>query len=395
LSELRGAGFEAYLVGGCVRDAVLGRAPHDWDVCTSAMPGESLRALCAHRVVPTGEAFGTITAVVGGVPVEVTTYRADGAYSDGRRPDSVRFSRTLGEDLSRRDFTVNALCADEKGSVVDLVGGLSDIKARVIRCVGDPDLRFAQDALRIWRALRFAAALDFDIEPATAASMRNNMEKLACLSPERVFSELCGLVCSDGCERLIRLYPDIVRTALVPFDEDWDETSVHIHLVPAQKAARLAALLRSVGPDNADRALRALRCDNNTREQAVALVRDAGLDVRAERVFLKRLIARLGEAGARALLRIALAAAQDSEQAAVIAQAESLLDEIVGQSPCLTLRCLAVGGEDVVACGGEKGPRVGAVLTQLLEDVIAEKLPNERETLLARVAVLKDNTPDA
>ncbi len=396
LSELRGAGFEAYLVGGCVRDAALGRVPHDWDVCTSATPGEALRALRAHRVVPTGEAFGTVTAIVGGLPVEVTTYRADGAYSDGRRPDSVRFSRTLGEDLSRRDFTVNALCADEKGSVVDLVGGLLDIKARVIRCVGDPDLRFAQDALRIWRALRFAAALDFDIEPATAASMRKNMEKLDCLSPERIFSELCGLVRSDGCERLIRLYPDIVRTALVPFDEGWDETSVrNIHLVPAQKAARLAALLRPVGPENAERALRALRCDNNTRNQAVALVRDAGLDVRAEPVFLKRLLARLGEDGARALLRIALAAAQNSAQAAKIAQAESLLDEIVGQSPCLTLRCLAVGGEDVVACGVEKGPRIGAVLAQLLDEVIGEKLPNERAALLARIAALRDGAPDA
>ena len=194
LGALRGAGHEACPVGGCVRDSLMGLAPGDWDVCTSALPSEVIALFGEENTLPTGLKHGTVTVRSGGARAEVTTYRTDGAYGDHRRPDKVRFVSSLGEDLARRDFTVNAMALDAEGRVVDLFGGRKDLEAKCIRCVGDPETRFREDALRILRALRFAARLGFGVEPATASAMLFCRGLLSAVSRERVCAELKGFL---------------------------------------------------------------------------------------------------------------------------------------------------------------------------------------------------------
>ena len=210
LCALRAAGYEAYVVGGCVRDSLLGRRPGDWDVTTSALPEETKAVFSGAPVIGTGVRHGTVAVLVGGEPVEITTYRVDGPYSDGRRPDSVAFTRSLREDLARRDFTVNAMAWSPETGLVDPFGGADDLRGKSIRCVGDPARRFQEDALRILRALRFSSSLGFSIEPETAAALRADRARLGKVSAERIAAELVKLVCGAGAPRVLREFPEAV-----------------------------------------------------------------------------------------------------------------------------------------------------------------------------------------
>ena len=260
LAALRAAGHEAYPVGGCVRDSLLGKEPADWDLCTGALPGEVERVLAGYRIIETGVRHGTVTALTEGGPVEITTFRTDGDYRDNRHPEQVRFVAKVEEDLARRDFTVNAMALGPDGAVIDPFGGRADLAAGIIRCVGEPTRRFREDGLRILRALRFAARLDFAVEPATAQSVLENRALLENIAAERVFSELRGLLTGPGAGRVLLGFAPVVFQVipeLAPaagFDQKnphhihdvWTHTALAVDAAPPEPVLRLTMLLHDV-----------------------------------------------------------------------------------------------------------------------------------------------------
>lgn len=423
LRRLRAAGHAAYAVGGCVRDSVMGLAPTDYDVATSATPEETLRVFEGEKVIGTGVKHGTVTVLTGASCVEVTTFRVDGNYSDARRPDAVTFTPSLPADLARRDFTVNAMAYDEREShLIDPYGGTADIEQRVIRCVGDPDTRFREDALRILRALRFAAALDFSIEPETAAALRRCAPLLEKISAERVNIELCKLLCGRNARAVLLDFGDVLGVPIpeiLPmrgFDQHnpyhiydvWGHTAAVVESAPPTVVLRLAALLHDIGKpptftldeggghfyghakisaEMADTILRRLRFDTATRERVVLLVREhCGFELTERAV--KRALNRLGPEAyfeLAALMRsdnLAQSPALRHRQA-WIDEMERLGREILNQEACFSLKDLAVNGDDLIAAGYAPGPALGAALKLLLDAVIDGRAPNEKAALLA------------
>ncbi len=422
LAELEEAGFQAVLVGGCVRDFLLGREPHDYDAAAAAPPEEILAA-CEKRFrcIPTGLAHGTVTVVSGGLPVEVTAFRRDGTYSDHRRPDGVRYTSSLEEDLARRDFTVNAMAWSPKTGLTDPFGGRRDLAAGVIRCVGEPDRRFQEDALRVLRGLRLAAQLDFALEEATAAALARNTPLLSYVAWERIQAEFFRLLCSPGAERILLAFPETVCQVVpelrpaVGFDQKNPHHcyDVYTHSVKAlsqvrpEPALRLAALLHDVGKPAcfsldgqgtghfygheresarlAEAVVRRLRLDRRTQERVAALVARHGLFLpdpgpRAVRRWLQKLtpevffdLLELQQAD-----RLACGTAQGPDRCA---QLRKTAEEILAQNPCLTLKELAVNGRDALAAG-LSGPEIGRTLSWILDQVAAGDLPNDRTALL-------------
>ena len=424
LAGLEAAGFRAWVVGGCVRDALRGEPPHDWDVCTDARPDQV--TACFPRTAPTGLVHGTVTVLWGGTPVEVTTLRAESGYSDGRRPDHVEFVTDLTRDLARRDFTVNAMAWNPRTGLADPFGGQADLAAGVLRAVGRPEARFAEDALRILRGLRFSARLGFALEPATARAMEQQAGRLRAIAAERVQAELDGLLLGAAAEGVLARWPAVLEPVLpeigpaVGFAQHnphhcldvWGHTARAVGAAAADRAVRLTMLLHdlgkpgcfSLGPDGvghfyghaqrsaelAQAILTRLRYDHETRERVVRLVRlhDAPLPV--EEKTARRLLNRLGERDARALIAVhradtlALALAYHDRLGELDAL-EALLEEQLAQNACFSLRQLAVNGRDLLAAGMAPGPAVGRVLDGLLQRVLAGELPNDRAALLAEL----------
>lgn len=354
LETLEQAGGEAYLVGGCVRDRLLGRPVHDWDLCTSLRP-ERVQAAFPHTV-PTGLRHGTVTVLHGGCAFEVTTYRTDGAYRDHRRPDRVTFGTSLREDLLRRDFTVNAMAMDAAGQVTDCFGGREDLRAGVLRCVGDPDRRFSEDALRILRAVRFSVQLGFGIEAETEAAMARCAPGCADLSAERVRDEVEKILCSTAPERLGQLI-GLGVLARFGLAEKLDLTP--LRRLPPEPAARWAGLSLLTGCE-----LRALRLDRVTVRLAegAAACRAGG-----DAVTLKAMAAANGWAALRC--------------AALLGGFPEAVEAIAASGDCVMLRDLAVSGADFPDV---RGPALGELLRALLADVWAEPRHNDRAYLLAR-----------
>ena len=422
LRALERAGHRAVLVGGCVRDALLGLEPHDYDGATSARP-EEVMALCgdAFRCIPTGLAHGTVTVLSGGLPVEVTTFRREGGYSDHRHPDGVRYTRRLEEDLARRDFTINAMAWGPEG-LTDPFGGQRDLSARLVRCVGEPRRRFQEDALRVLRGLRLAAQLNFQIEAGTAAALKESVPLLSYVAWERIQVEFLRLLCAPGAEEILLTFPEAVCQILpelspaVGFDQKnphhcWD---VYTHCVKtaagveAEPALRLAALLHDVGKPacfsldeqgvghfynhegesarQTEAIVRRLRLDRRTQERVVTLVARHGLILPPTRKAVGRWLRRLGPEVFFPLLALQRAdglacAPHPAPEADRCALAEAMAREILAQAPCLTLKELAVNGRDALAAG-LTGPAIGRALNRLLEQVAEGELPNRRETLL-------------
>lgn len=429
ISRLEEAGFSAYAVGGCVRDSLMSKQPHDWDLCTSARPEEMLRVFRGEHVVETGLKHGTLTVVLRHVPYEITSFRTEGAYSDHRHPDSVSFVRDVAGDLSRRDFTVNAMAYSPREGLVDLFGGQEDLSRRVIRCVGDPEERFREDALRILRALRFAAAFDFSLDPATSDALRLLAPTLENVAAERIREELLKLLCGPGAGRILRTYPEvfgIVLPDLRPmfgYDQKnhhhhfdlWEHTVQGVENVPPEPDLRLTMLLHDTGKpavrvmddhgeahyaghqaasaEIADRAAELLRLDRETRERLVLLVRYHDIPLRTEtgevnldRSFLLRRLNRFGEKNLRALFlihradRIATGYSTREKEDRRMKERMDALDALLAEQPCFTLKDLAVNGNDLKALG-LKGPALGKALNQLLEAVMDGRVPNEKDAL--------------
>ena len=424
LKRLHDAGYQAYVVGGCVRDTLLGIAPKDWDVCTNALPHEMQRVFADCHVIETGLQHGTLTVMYDHEPYEVTTFRVDGEYTDHRHPDEVIFVTDVREDLARRDFTVNAMAWSEETGVVDAFGGQEDLAARLIRCVGDARKRFGEDALRIMRAMRFASVYGFAIDPDTDEAIHELKNTLADVAAERIRVELAKLLCGAGAGDILRTYRDVIFTlfpALAPMDgfdqrtphhlwDVWEHTVRAVEAVPATETLRLAMLLHDCGKiavfsvDDQDeghfygheeqsvriaqKVLADLKLDNATRDRVLLLIGSHGWPVTPERRLLKRRLNQLGEEALRQLIEVKRAdalATGTKDTAAVEAhrvQTLSALDALLAENPCVTLRDMAVNGRDLMAMGA-KGRAVGETLQWLLEQVLDEILPNERDALLA------------
>ncbi|MCL1940310.1 MAG: HD domain-containing protein [Synergistaceae bacterium] len=424
LSILTRNGFESCLVGGCVRDMLMGYgcASKDWDIATSAAPRQVMEVFCGHRVVETGIKHGTVTVLIDGEPLEITTFRKDVGYSDHRHPDAVVFASTLKEDVSRRDFTMNALAYDPERGLIDHFGGAEDIGAQIIRCVGDADQRFNEDALRILRALRFSSALGFEIERGTAASIHKNMELLRSVSAERVNGELTKLICGRNAGAVLRKFADVVGVVIpeilpmVGFGQHnkfhcfdvWRHTIAVIENSEPECVLRWAAFFHDIGkPDcfalgsdgaghfhghaavsklKADATMRRLKFDNASRELITALIAHHDIPIPAEARTVRRYLNRLGEDVLRQLLLLKRAdvmghAPQYHSRIHDIERTRAVMEQILAEESCFSLKDLAVKGNDMIALG-LKGRQIGAALNFLLNAVMDEQTPNERARLL-------------
>jgi tRNA nucleotidyltransferase (CCA-adding enzyme) len=424
LDTLHRAGYAAYVVGGCVRDSLLGLTPHDWDLCTSALPQQVMELFGAQRCIPTGLQHGTVTVKQSGALYEITTFRTEGTYTDGRHPDEVHFVPDVREDLARRDLTINAMAYNEKEGLVDPFGGQADLQSGIVRAVGVPRQRFTEDALRILRLYRFAARFGFAIDPPTAQAAQELCAHLDCVSVERIEEELAKLLSAPAPAAyldkkiLLVILPELSSEALAAAKPVVDACPAGAENLPI----RLAALLYSLGEDGIRRTLKRLRCSNALIEEAAVLVREArrrdgsflfghdsghsiarpiafGNRVPPQRTVLREttvtpdftIYARrlLGKYNLCTVQRIAaLGTALQPERAADFAALSELAEQLDADGVCCRVSQLAVNGRDLMAAGIPAGPGIRKVLEALLDGVIREEYPNERQALLAAVQQL-------
>ena len=396
LDALHTAGYAAYAVGGCVRDSLLGLAPHDWDLCTSALPQQVIGLFGAQQCIPTGLQHGTVTVKQNGALYEITTFRTEGSYSDGRHPDEVHFVPDVREDLARRDFTINAMAYNEKEGLIDPFGGQADLQRGILRAVGAPHQRFTEDALRILRLYRFAARFGFTLDPATAQAAEELCAHLDCVSAERIEEELAKLLAAPAPAAYLNkkilgvILPELAPEALTAAKPVVDACPAGSENLPV----RLAALLLRLGEDGTRRALKRLRCSNACIEETAVLVREYRAGAQSRRaapaetiipdltIYTRHL---LGQYGLKTVQRIAvLGTAIQPERAADFERLSKLAERMDADGVCCRVSQLAVNGRDLMAAGIPAGPGLRRVLEALLDSVIREECPNERDALLAR-----------
>lgn len=425
LARYHGAGYEAYAVGGCVRDALLGREPHDWDICTAALPDETHALFSEGDVRDTGLRHGTVTLVIDHEPVEITTFRVDGAYSDSRHPDSVRFTKSVSDDLRRRDFTINAMAYSAEAGLVDPYGGEEDLRKGVIRCVGMPEERFSEDALRILRAMRFSARLGFPVESGTARAMRTLAPRLRDIAPERVKDELEGMLTGAEAASVLLGYSDVLGVVIpeilpcVGFDQMnpyhlydvWEHTVCSVAAIPPDPILRWTMLMHdlgkppcfsekgegrrghfyghgSVSASMAGAIMERLRFSGEEKSVICELIDNHDRFIAPNKRSIRRELHRVGKAqfDRSLLVRIADIHAQNPAYApprlAEIAEIRRMADEIIAAEECLSLADLAVNGGDLLAIGYRPGPALGAELDRLLSLVLDDPGKNDKSTLI-------------
>ncbi len=426
MRQLRESGYTAYAVGGCVRDTLLGRAPKDWDLCTSAQPEEMKRVFAGERVLETGLKHGTLTVLVDHEPYEITTYRVDGPYTDHRHPDSVSFVDRIDGDLARRDFTINAMACGEDGEVLDLFDGQRDLAAGTIRCVGDPEKRFEEDALRMMRALRFASRYDFAIEAETDRAIRKMFPTLEKVAGERLRVELLGMLQGVGAGRMLRAYPEVI-TFLIPclkeeigYDQAnphhlytlWEHTVRAVEEAPADPVLRMTMLMHDCGKPASrvtdekgighypghqtvsarltEPILEKLHFDRGSADRILKLIEGHDIPLSPERKIMLRRLNQFGEEDLRALFlvhradRIATGTRSPEHARERARELTEALDALLAEKPCFTVKDLAVNGHDLME-QGYRGPNIGRALTGLLDAVMDGQTENTREALLARL----------
>lgn len=426
INLLQSAGFEAYAVGGCVRDSLLGKTPNDWDITTSAKPEDMKSVFADFHCIDTGIKHGTVTVVIDGEPLEITTFRLDGEYEDNRHPKSVTFTSNLGADLGRRDFTVNAMAYSKKTGTVDLFGGQNDLKNKIIRCVGDPDRRFNEDALRILRALRFASALDFEIEEKTAQSLLKNCALLENISEERIAKELLKLVCGKGAKRILTDFAPVlfeILPELQPMYKNshdnphhcydiYEHTLIAVESIDPDPTLRFAMLLHDCGKpavkkfdengvahfyghqrisaEISAQILARLKVSNKFRDEILFLVSNHDRwELYENTEKMPRYLSKFGLDGVLNLLKVMRAdvLAQSPEyryRLDQIADAEEIAKNLAAQKPCLSLSELQINGRTLMDIGIPQGRKLGAVLAQLLDEVIDGVTKNTQEALTTR-----------
>ena len=426
INLLQSAGFEAYAVGGCVRDSLLGKTPNDWDITTLAKPEDMKSVFADFHCIDTGIKHGTVTVVIDGEPLEITTFRLDGEYEDNRHPKSVTFTSNLGADLGRRDFTVNAMAYSKMTGTVDLFGGQNDLKNKIIRCVGDPDRRFNEDALRILRALRFASALDFEIEEKTAQSLLKNRALLGNISEERIAKELLKLVCGKGAKRILTDFAPVlfeILPELQPMYKNshdnphhcydiYEHTLIAFESIDPEPTLRFAMLLHDCGKpavkkfdengvahfyghqrisaEISAQILARLKVSNKFRDEILFLVSNHDRwELYENTEKMPRYLSKFGLDGVLNLLKVMRAdvLAQSPEyryRLDQIADAEETAKNLAAQKPCLSLSELQINGRTLMDIGIPQGRKLGAVLAQLLDEVIDGVTKNTQEALTTR-----------
>lgn len=382
ISALEEAGHEAYAVGGCVRDTMLGKEPNDWDVTTSARPDEVRRLftfLYGFTAIPTGIEHGTVTVLSENKPVEVTTFRIDGEYTDCRRPDSVEFCDKLSLDLARRDFTVNAMAYSDERGLIDLYGGADDLEKGIIRCVGEPEKRFGEDALRILRALRFASVLGFDIDGATSAAVLKLRGSLSHVSRERIGAELAKLVCGRNAAKIVGGYLPVIEAVLDSFTGDGIETVLLSmdRLCGSELPLMLAALLAQIDPEKVKEAVWSVRIDKKTASRVQVICQNRSIPL-CDKSDVKRLCRDIGTDVARDVIKLGMARGERDGSAL------EWLDAVVRNGECVSLKQLAVSGEDIIALGIESKD-IGRYLNKALDLVISDEAINEREAIISAI----------
>ena len=391
LDTLHAAGYAAYAGGGGVRDSLLGRTAHDWDLCTSALPQQVMELFGAEQCIPTGLQHGTVTIKYGGQLYETTTFRTEGSYTDGRHPDAVQFVPDVREDLARRDFTINAMAYNEAEGLVDPFGGQKDLQNGLLRAVGEPQQRFTEDALRILRLYRFAARFGFALDAATARAARQLAPHLDCISAERIQEELAKLLAAPQPGAYLEpavlavVLPELIPESLTAAKPVVDACPAGEENLPV----RWAALLGVLGETDTRRVLKRLRCSNACIEETAVLVREtAGEGVSEEKAsahpgdfHIRQL---LGRYGLRTVERLcALCAALHPQNAPACALAAQRARKLEADGVCCRVSQLAVNGRDLMAAGIPAGPALRRVLEALLDGVIRAEYPNEKPALLA------------
>ncbi len=419
---LNSAGYEAYLVGGCVRDALLGLKPKDYDITTSALPEQTKSVFSGYHVIETGIKHGTVTVVIDHSPIEITTFRLDQEYLDHRHPDSVIFTASLAEDLSRRDFTINAMAYHPTEGLIDYYGGKDDLQTCTIRCVGDPETRFNEDALRILRALRFSSRFDSPIESSTETAMKKCAVLLRDISSERIASEFNEILCGKGVRRILTEETDILGVPIpeiLPmkgFDQNnphhiYDvltHTAVTVEAIPPEKDLRLAALFHDIGKPLcysvdedgvghfyghakkseiiAENVLNRLKYDNQTKDSVLLLVKYHDLHLEEDEKAIKRLLRKIGPDMFNKLILLYRAdnmaqslSYRDRQEG--YDRLEAIAEKIIADEECFSLKDLAINGTDLIKMGYKPGPLLGDILEDLLTRVIDGEIQNGKEEL--------------
>lgn len=427
INRLEERGYEAYAVGGCIRDSLIDSKPNDWDICTSARPKQVINCFEGYHVIETGVKHGTVTVRLNGQSYEVTTYRIDGEYLDNRRPENVQFVNSVQEDLARRDFTINAMAYNSGKGLVDYYKGCEDLKAGIIRCVGKADERFEEDALRIIRGLRFASVLGFSIEKETSESIHRNKLLLENIAKERINTELCKLLCGKGVKEVLKNYSDILAVIIpeivpmIGFQQNnphhkydvWEHTIAAVENSKSEQIIRLAVLLHDIGKPEcytcdgkgighfyshgefgakiAEKILRKLKFDNQTISDVCQLIKYHDADISENSKFIKKWLNKIGVIEFSRLLLV--------KEADVMGQSDYLRDkklkkleniqcsmrQVLEEKQCFSLRDLAVNGKDLIEIGIHDGRKIGEMLNLLLEQVMENQLENRKDVLINAV----------
>jgi len=421
IEKLNNSGFEAFAVGGCVRDSLLEKTPKDYDVTTNAKPDEIKAVFSEYRTIDTGIKYGTVTVISESNPIEVTTYRVDGKYSDNRRPENVTFTASLEEDLKRRDFTVNAMAFNPKTGIIDLFGGKKDLKCGVIRAIGNPEERFNEDGLRIMRALRFASCYKFKIEEETALSIHKCRDLLKNIAVERIATEFNKLICGD-CGDILRDFHDVLAVFIPELSEcigfeqhtKYHNRDVYEHIIATVESAqpvrylRLAMFFHDMGKPQyfrldekgvghfkghplgsrkiAESVLKRLKYDNKTTKKVLTLVENHDIIIENKDKLIKRYLNKFGEDMLKDIVAVHIS---DDKGKSPLFQNRidtynavlKRIDEIVSEKPCVSLKDLELNGNDIKGLG-YSGEEIGIVLNKLLDMVIEEKCENKKDMLL-------------
>jgi len=429
IRTLESCGFDTYTVGGCVRDCIMGKSPTDWDICTEATPEQIMRSFKGQRIIETGLKHGTITLLLGKNSYEITTFRKDGDYKDNRHPEKVAFISDIKEDLARRDFTINAMAYHPEKGMIDFFGAMADIENKTIRCVGDAEKRFDEDALRIMRALRFSSTLDFGISQETSAAIINRHNLLENIAVERITAELNMMLIGINAEKVLLEYSEVLAVIIpeindmIGFEQHrpnhyldvWGHTVKSISYAPKDIILRLTMLFHDMAKPEcftlvdgkghfyghpkesarmAEMILRRLKYDNNTVQTIVKLVTYHDTDIICEEKYVKRWLNRIGEENLRRLIEVKKADAcahEEQLRSPTLEQLENvsrLIDKVIEFRQCFSLMDLAINGRDLIALGIPEGAEIGEILTSVLGMVIDGETENTRIALMKKAQEL-------